>query len=482
MVNQAFANKCIYDTLDGLRDGLSHYSQTSRAALVYALEPHDPIRVYDPQHLLQGHQPKFEELYLQSEKWREKPRAQSGVRPFAHIYPEENLELAGLISFSARSVSMFYQVWFSEHHPDMCSTGPTKCWLEHAAWRLSHDLANEGELYTGISGYFLREYASHAVRDYILDEMNVRLGWDFQIRVYPILDAILGISNTREEGAAPRGELTFVEPATLGSIEFVAHFPLMEQPNLENYKHVRKLLMAVENSSRKLVSDGKTIVGIANGKIPGFRISADFKGHAGFLKLNDSPICSFFDGRFHSSTRRAKLVEVEEALIESALAAENAADLFKIVAAIAHSAEELKHGCTLVIDLNDEPVDISGQGLEKPLDLRRVDLLDLARSLARVDGALHIGADLKLHGFACLLDGPAIAVEDRARGARFNSALRFTARHDNILVVVVSSDRPVSIIQEGLELNATCQWQPVTSFITTPPTLETWLKLKEPAV
>ena len=51
----------------------------------------------------------------------------------------------------------------------ICSLGPTERWLEHAAWRFSHEIANEKALYTGISGNFLREYASHAVRDDIVD-------------------------------------------------------------------------------------------------------------------------------------------------------------------------------------------------------------------------------------------------------------------------------------------------------------------------
>ena len=175
-------------------------------------------------------------------------------------------------------------------------------------------------------------------------------------------------------------------------------------------------------------------------------------------------------------------MEVEEALIESHLEPETAMSLFKIIAEVVHSAEKLKHGCTLVIDLNDDPVEISGQRLEPPLDLKDPDLLGLAQALAKVDGALHIGRDLKLYAFACLLDGAAIPGEDRARGARFNSALRFTAGRTRLMVVVVSSDRPVSIIQEGLELSARCSWNPVTGFISTPPTLEAWLKSQGVAV
>jgi len=88
---------------------------------------------------------------------------------------------------------------------------------------------------------------------------------------------------------------------------------------------------------------------------------------------------------------------------------------------------------------------------------------------------LHLGQDLKLYGFACLLDGRRVSGEDRARGARFNSALRFTTENENIIVIVVSSDRPVSIIQNGVELTAACEWTAVTHCMI-PPLLESWLE------
>jgi len=130
---------------------------------------------------------------------------------------------------------------------------------------------------------------------------------------------------------------------------------------------------------------------------------------------------------------------------------------------------------TLVIDLNKKPVEISGQSLVDPPDLRNSESLALAKSLANVDGALHLGADLRLHGFACLLDGQSIAGEDRARGARYNSALRFTADNPGLLVVVVSSDRPVSIIMEGVELNAQCALEIAPTCLAVPPTLAEWI-------
>ena len=248
-----------------------------------------------------------------------------------------------------------------------------------------------------------------------------------------------------------------------------------ERPLLENHKHVRKLLLAVENSPRKLVSDGIRIIGVANDGLPNFCVVADFRGRHGFLRINDVRVCSFADGSFHSTTHQAKLVQVEEALLESDLAPADQTTLFKLVADLVHAAEKQKHGCTLVIDLNARPVTISGQGVAEPLDLREAKFLALAKSLAKVDGALHIGWDCRLHGFACLLDGRAIACEDRSRGARYNSALRFTAENRNLLVVVVSSDRPVSVIQEGVVLSDQCALAPVSSCVISPPTLAAWM-------
>ena len=476
MVNLNFVCKCIEDTIDGLQDGLSHFSGSSRAAIIYATTPDDPIRIYDPQNLLRGHEPILEELYLVSGDWRKNIRFSGKIEKFRNMVPEKNLELTGLISWGGRSSSVFYQMWFTEHHPNMCSIGPTECWLEHAGWRFSHDVANEEELYTGISGSFLSEYSTHAIRDYMVDQMNVILGWDTQLRVYPILDAVLGISRTREEGQWPVGELIFIDLRSLAELEFFARFPETEQPNLINFKHVRKLLLSVEDSDRRLVSEGKTILGIVGEKLPAFSIIADYRGRHGFLRINDAAVCSFSDGRFKSSTHQANLVNVEEILLESSLDDETSNRLYKIITSVVHWAESHEHGCTLVIDLNEQPVQISGQRLEKPLDLRLPQNLELSKSLAKVDGALHIGANACLHGFACLLDGRTVPGEDRARGARYNSALRFTSEHDNLVVVVVSSDRPVSVIQEGVEISAQCQWRAELSCAETHRTLKEWIE------
>ena len=453
MSNNPFVSRCLRETLGGLREGLSLFSGLSRSAIIFSLKKNAELKVYDPQNLLRGHEPKLQAIYCHGKDWCKPIDTTFFKNMYNYIEPQANLQLDGLISTGGSSGPVYYQMWFTEHHPNICSVLPTECWLEHAVLRFSHDMANDSTLYTGISGNFLREYATHAVHDCIVDKAEKFLGLDFQIHIYPVLEAILGISKTNEEGVRPYGALTFVEPRFLQDIQFLARFKTSEQPVLSNFKHVRKLLQAVEHSDRTLISEGKNIVGIADRHISHFNVTADYNGKLGFLSVGGETLCSFHDGSYSSNTHRAKLFEVEEALLDFDLEPSIGSDMFRVIAALVHNAENKKFGCTFVIDLAPVPTATAGQGLTPPINLRQSSTLALAAALSKVDGALHIRADLHLYAFACLLDGHRVANEDRSRGARYNSALRFTSQHPQTIVVVVSADRPASIFLQGKELS-----------------------------
>ncbi|BCS89002.1 DNA integrity scanning protein DisA nucleotide-binding domain protein [Pseudodesulfovibrio sediminis] len=472
MSEASFESICIFHILDGLRVGLSHFSQQSRAAVVYAETQDSPPRICDPQGLLDGHEPKLRDYYLYSSKWRGQEVTGSAMPLIDE--DEAALDLSGLITLGTRSRSMQYQMWFTEQHPNMCSLGPTKSWLEYAAGLISQNFETRNVMSLDTAGFMLQHCANHAIRDYIVDERS-RYGWlDTQIRVYPFLDAIIGVSGTKEEGAWPRGRIVVVEPSQLDQVRFVCRFPIHEQPRLADTKHVRKLLQAVEDSGRVLVSDGSTMLGIAIGPMPGAYLAAQFSGTHGFLWIKNELVCTFSDGRFHSSNLKANLVQLEEQLLETDMSMETQHTLLQIVSLMVNRVRDRKHGCTLVVDTSEDSFVMSGQHFEEPLDLQDSSQLKLACSLAKLDGALHICHDLKLHGFGCLMDGRSVPGENRARGARFNSALRFTAEHEDIVVVVVSADRPVSIIKNGVELTALCHFSQIGGF-KRPPLLQEWV-------
>ncbi|MFH2091233.1 MAG: diadenylate cyclase [Pseudomonadota bacterium] len=464
-MNQSFYYKlCINNILNGVVEGLSKYSQPSKVALIFVAQKDDPIRVLDPQNVLKGHEPKLKEVYHDNEaEWRARIEKKIKNQPLGHIATQSDLELTGLISYGGCSSDFFYQMWLTEQHPDMCSIHPTERWLEQAASLLAHDYNSQGSVINS-SDYVLKNYSLQAIADYIVDERDQHLWFDSKILIPPILNDILNISKTREEGAWARGTLFFTDPQRLEKISFITKIQRHEQPVISNAKHIRKLLLAVENSDRKLVSDGCTIIGITDSDIPDYAITGDFRGDHGFLRLGNEKIASFFDGSFHSTTREAKMVELEEILLDSKLDIEITTRLFQLVSHLVHHAGIGRYGCTLVLDLHPVPIHLSGHVLEPPLSLLEPKNVNLVSSLLKIDGAVHITADLKIRGFGCLLDGKSINWENMARGARYNSALRFSADHSQVIVVVVSSDRPVSIVYNGIEINAFSQWRPVYSF------------------
>ncbi|MCX7823601.1 MAG: DNA integrity scanning protein DisA nucleotide-binding domain protein [Syntrophobacterales bacterium] len=469
----------IFNVMEGLTEGLSRFcGRPTRVAFLYAEKYDDPLVLYDPHKLLDGHEYRLKELYVDSAIWRSCPLRLDGLTLFGEMFPEKDLGLSGIISYGGRTGNIFYQMWFVEHHPDVASTGPIERWLENAVCVLSHDFAIDDTFYTATSRLVLREYASYAVRDYIMDELNLLIGWDMPYMVSSVLEAILEISRTPEEGFFPEGKLTIIEPSKLDSVRLLMGFPHDEQPSLFNKRHVRKLLTAVKQSSTTLVSDGKKILGIAYDTISSPAIVADFRKAYGFLFINRKLVCSFAEGKFFATTRRPTLVEFEEILVESDLDKDTRDDLLSIVTHIVQEATEKQHGASIVVDLGSPPLKLSGQHLDKPLLLTNRENLALACRLSKLDGAIHIGRDLHLYAFSCLLDGLAVPNENRSRGARFNSALRFSHQHPEVVVITVSADRPVSIFQNGIELTSTIPLETSLSSLYKAPSLEAWLGLK----
>ena len=475
MDQSLYRKLCVANIMNGVTEGLSKFSHPSRVALVFVPDPDDPVMVLDPQDLLRGHGVKVHTMFgSEEEEWRNRIKTAIQGQPRGYQIPENDLALSGLISYGCSCSDFFYQAWFTEHHPDLCSIYPAQRWLEQAATLLIHDY-NGRSAPVNASEYVLKNYALQAVADHIVDTRDRNLTNDSRLQVPAILNNVLDLSKTKEEGAWPRGVLFFCDPGQIGKIEFITRIQKHQRPQLFDIKHVRKLLVAVEDSERKLVSDGKTIIGITDGPVPDDAIAAHFKGDYGFLDIKDIRIASFFDGSFHSITREARLVELEELLLDTDVEAGTATVLFQVISSLVHHAGRCRHGCTLVIDLNDPPMRLSGHDLDPPLSLMEPRNFELACSLLKIDGAVHLTSDCCIHGFACLLDGRTIDWEKMARGARYNSALRFSAANSGIIVVVVSADRPVSIIYNGIEISAFSNWRPASRYRPEPVALETFL-------
>ena len=93
---------------NGLCEGLTHFSGPSRAAVIYAVSSQSPMLIYDPHNLLEGHERKLKELYLDSTVWRDDAVDPDLLMIDGQPISEKNLHLTGLISRGGRSRSIFY--------------------------------------------------------------------------------------------------------------------------------------------------------------------------------------------------------------------------------------------------------------------------------------------------------------------------------------------------------------------------------------
>ena len=104
------------------------------------------------------------------------------------------------------------------------------------------------------------------------------------------------------------------------------------------------------------------------------------------------------------------------------------------------------HGTTIVV--SEDPISELRRLGQEALAIKPeyLDHKDVAR-LGRIDGAIVLGADGRCHAFGVILDGMASSSGDRARGARFNSSVRYQRTSDvSSLVIVISDDGTVDLI------------------------------------
>lgn len=110
------------------------------------------------------------------------------------------------------------------------------------------------------------------------------------------------------------------------------------------------------------------------------------------------------------------------------------------------TAVELHHGSMLVVarDASDESKRLTGQGTKiVPTKLTP----ELYRRVSNIDGTIIVDPHCVCHAVGVILDGPAREECTPARGARYNSGIRYVgASPTPRLAVVVSDDRTVDVI------------------------------------
>ena len=116
--------------------------------------------------------------------------------------------------------------------------------------------------------------------------------------------------------------------------------------------------------------------------------------------------------------------------------------------ALARTASEQEHGTMLVVhrDAANEAARLVPQAqLIEPVRLQD----DMLRAMTNIDGAVLVSPDGLCHAVGVILDGTATGQGDSARGARYNSAVRYRqAAGDACLVIIVSEDGMINLLPD----------------------------------
>ncbi len=272
------------------------------------------------------------------------------------------------------------------------------------------------------------------------------LGEGSDLHLRGLFQACNTLSSLSYEGRGTVGRLILSRPGYPGLVRRVT----LESPvRLHDIPAVRKLLVT-SVGGLALLSDGGVVYGLGgldlNRSLPGESLF-----HVAFVKSSSwelsrglrtlmrvtygrprLPRLSISEARFRFYvTRTFGLLPLED---------------FEALWSLALAASEQRHGTILVIAANAQAearrLALQGMPIE-PVRLDRETLL----AISSIDGAVLVAPDTTCHAIGAILDGRAQGTGDPARGARYNSALRYVLTSDQpCLAVVVSEDGRVDLL------------------------------------
>jgi hypothetical protein len=424
------------ELLHAVQKGLSSYAGPLRVAVV--MRPY----VYDPYGLLKNH---------------------------AADIKAKATEIDGLVCYQHGTQA----IWYAELPPDLCHPESIRLWLLEAARCLSAELALGVRSEVHSSRITLENYSLYAIERFIANEYEIRRRQPPQLQVMEILETLAAISLEREESTPTTGEILFADTMEGQPLQLTFD----PRPSMTDRKHLAKLFHGLWKGV-SLISCGREVWGI--GRREELRLElllrAEFQSGIGGLYLggelcgHDLELCTISAGRLQARRINPQLPGLMRTLKRCGFTNEETRSLDRNLSILCSEINRLHHGATVVLETGSTPLTLSGQAVMPT----RLDIQAL-RALSEVDGALHLDREGRLKGFGCLLDGMASAREDRARGARYNSALRFTETHEDCLVIVISADGPISVFRKGVRLGSGAAIKLRDAIDLNPPTLEDWL-------
>lgn len=431
-------NSGAYSLVDSLRLGISRFAGPTKIAAVFShgsnVKIGHPIRVYDEHGILDDHRA---ELSAKLSRWPTE-------------LPESPITLVNERHRAIRVNDINVTILIARCHESVDSD-VIRSWLEGAA--------GAGSRITNIalSAKGLENYASAAISDVVRGCRANHLGGfsESQFRTAYFVDELTRVTRAVEEGKGATGTIAFVATdgpkrrvvdghitrQTAEQVEILAEFG--KPISLNDHKHVVKSLQLVKSESAGcLWADQEGLQGIFKTP-PKDSLVASFNRGIADLSYAGSKICRIVSGEACYVLKEPK--DLLAPLIDCG------ADCLDTVSSTVESCRTQRHGATLVLVPEVPKFAMTGHTLKKTIN-RPKNLIGLMSS---VDGAILLDYESNVHGYGYILDGDADPGSERlSRGARFNSALRFSRRFPEGFVLVISEDGPLTLFRNGTLLYA----------------------------
>ena len=316
----------------------------------------------------------------------------------------------------------------------------------HVGRSLQHEVISEclrradAALYVPDAGSDIYPIAAYA--EDIVKSAAIRLarGSAFRVAGMPaeLFHAVSALSSLAYERADPAGRLIVVKKEVAVSNSRV----LFRRPvSLHSPRLMRKLL-EITDSDVALLADETSVYGAGNVPTGTPSLEISVNGRANWdLAVGGKCLMKVAYG--HASIPTS-IIPISK-FVDNAIRTVGPLDIPKVWS-IVQRAQECGHGTTLVVCRNpsEEVRRLGGEAVAiTPTELEPTDI----GRLCKIDGALIIGPDGRCHAFGAILDGVASGRGDKARGSRFNSAVRYHASSSpNSLLVVISDDGTVDLV------------------------------------
>lgn len=432
-MNQKIVHKSaeISRIIDATERGICRYAGRAEVAAVIYNSSDKDSAIWDPNDVLKEYRDHICQLFRQTP-----PNTMPQFFPHQWYNPD----------------SLLHQAWFIRTQPEVKSA-VLNHWLKAAADLVELTFINSKRESLPVFGMQLEHFARTAIRHYLqTKDPNV----DFE----HILQQLARCSTTTEEGKRASGHLAFVSRDTKSEMlrnpsNFDVIAELTEAVPLNDYKHIVKSLQ-VTSSGMTLCGTSTELTLLLRKAPPKALISTFNKGLID-VDYDEEKVCRIKNGEFFFPNQSPALAPTQ--ILRDGHVPEAAVD---IVSKVVESCFLNRHGATVVVVPRPPEFEMSGHRFRTPLVAANNDR-DV-QSMSAVDGALLVDHDGSILGYGYLLDGlidvTSAMPERRSRGARYNSALRFSGRMPAAWIAVVSEDGPVTVFNGGRELYADPLSQP----------------------